>query len=376
MKIISYEYSDIDPADWTINKLELGKINLVVGDTASGKTRFLNTIFNLGMMVTGLRPLIGSCKWNITFEHLGVGYQWKIQTTIRSDNRVVIAEEKLDKLNGKSFQSLLKRTKSSFSFLSKPIKAKLPIDLLSVTILKEEPLIRPIIEAFSLILRREFHKDALQVVLPVTSGRPKFFDKAPKSANEIGNMGLPLNPKLALLYRYFPNVYKQICDHYLSIFNFISSVDIKDIKEIRKGFNPPGPTPVFCVKERNVRKWLSIDELSTGMQKVILILTDVYTLPDGSIYMIDEYENSLGISSIDFFPPFLTDFERDIQFIFTSHHPYLINNVPVQNWLVFRRDGSIVQARFGTENIEAYGESKQTRFLNLVNDPFYSGDLD
>lgn len=376
MKIISYEYSDIAPADWTINKMELGKINLVVGDTASGKTRFLNTIFNLGMMVTGLRPLIGSCKWDIIFEHLGVDYQWKIQTTRRSDNRVVIAEEKLDQFKGSSFRSLLKRTKSSFSFQSKPLKAKLPTDILSATILKEEPLIRPIIEAFSFILRRNFQSDALKVVSPVTISQPRFLDKAPRSPNESSNVGLPLNPKLALLYRYFPIVYKQICDHYLSIFPFISSVDIKDIKDIRRGFNPPGPTPVFCVKERNVRKWLSIDELSTGMQKVILILTDVYTLPDGSIYMIDEYENSLGISSIDFFPPFLTDFERDIQYIFTSHHPYLINNIPVQNWLVFHREGSNVQVRYGTENIEAYGESKQTRFLKLLNDPFYSGDID
>ncbi len=103
MKIISYEYSDINPADWTINKIELGKINLVVGDTASGKTRFLNTIFNLGRMVTGTSPLLGSCKWDILFEHRGVDYQWKIQTTKRSDNRVVIAEERLSQSKGRFF---------------------------------------------------------------------------------------------------------------------------------------------------------------------------------------------------------------------------------------------------------------------------------
>ncbi len=112
------------------------------------------------------------------------------------------------------------------------------------------------------------------------------------------------------------------------------------------------------------------------MQKVLLILTDIYTLPNGSIYLIDEYENSLGVSAIDFFPSFLTDLERDIQFIITSHHPYLINNIPVQNWLVFHRDGSQVQVRYGEENIKAYGESKQTRFLKLLNDPFYSRDID
>jgi len=376
MKIITYEYSEIKPADWSINKIKLGQINLVVGDTASGKTRFLNTIFNLGRMVTGTSPLLGSCKWDIVFEHLGVNYQWKIQTARRSDNRVVIAEENLSQSKGGSFQSLLKRTKSSFSFQSKPLKAKLPTDTLSAAILKEEPSVMPIIEAFSLILRRNFFSDALNVVMPVTITQPKFFDKAPKSPNEISNMNLFLNPKLALLHRYFPIVYKQICDNFSSIFTFVSSIGIKDIQEIRKGFNPPGPTPVLCIKERNVRQWLSIDQLSTGMQKVMLILTDVYTMPDGSIYLIDEYENSLGVSAIDFFPPFLIELERDIQFIITSHHPYLINNIPVQNWLVFHRDGSQVQIRYGTENVEAYGESKQTRFLKLINDPFYSGNID
>ncbi len=40
------------------------------------------------------------------------------------------------------------------------------------------------------------------------------------------------------------------------------------------------------------------------MQKVLLILTDVFILPEGGVYIIDEYENSLGLNAIDFLARF------------------------------------------------------------------------
>jgi hypothetical protein len=49
------------------------------------------------------------------------------------------------------------------------------------------------------------------------------------------------------------------------------------------------------------------------------------------------------------------------------------NNIPVQNWLVFHRQGTRVKIQYGKDNIDAYGVSKQKRFIQLINDPFYKG---
>ena len=88
--------------------------------------------------------------------------------------------------------------------------------------------------------------------------------------------------------------------------------------------------------------------------------------------MIDEYENSLGINAINFFPDFVMEFQHDIQVIMTSHHPYIINEFPSENWYVFHREGAEVEIRYGDQISEKYGRSKQKRFIQLVNDRFYN----
>ena len=108
------------------------------------------------------------------------------------------------------------------------------------------------------------------------------------------------------------------------------------------------------------------------MQKVLLIIADIITLPKGSIYIIDEYENSLGINAIDFLPEFLDAHGTDIQFLITTHHPYLINSMPMKKWRVFHRNGSRVSIKDGAEFEEKYGKSKQKAFVQLINDPFYT----
>ncbi|NQT26088.1 ATP-binding protein [candidate division KSB1 bacterium] len=115
----------------------------------------------------------------------------------------------------------------------------------------------------------------------------------------------------------------------------------------------------------------SLNNLSSGMQKTLLILTDVHTLPPGSIYLIDEYENSLGVNSVNFFPNLLLEEDFKIQFLITSHHPYIINKIPIKNWYVFHRKGTEVKIIYGEKLITRYGKSKQQTYIKLLNDPFF-----
>lgn len=112
--------------------------------------------------------------------------------------------------------------------------------------------------------------------------------------------------------------------------------------------------------------------ISSGMKKVLLILTDLHILPEGGVYIIDEYENSLGLGAIDFFPQFILTFEKDVQFIVTSHHPYLINEIPPSSWYVFHRKGQHVSIRHGEELAAHFSKSKQQAFIQLINDPLFT----
>jgi hypothetical protein len=240
-------------------------------------------------------------------------------------------------------------------------------------LLKEDDSISPIYNGFSMIIRRNFFKkdDGLTgYYIPVDSNLQKAF-KQQKDDPQVWIINLPVSARLYYLKKYRYETYEKVCNYFKAVFPFISDIEIKDIKEINPSLRTFEHTPVFCIRERNVNTNIPYNELSSGMQKVLLILTDVFTMPIGSVYLIDEYENSLGINAIDFFPSVLDEVGNDYQFIITSHHPYLINNISSDNWYVFHREGSSVQIKYGEENRRKYGKSKLESFTQLINDPFF-----
>jgi predicted ATPase len=66
-------------------------------------------------------------------------------------------------------------------------------------------------------------------------------------------------------------------------------------------------------------------------------------------YMIDEYENSLGVNVIDLLPSFLAECGGARQVIITTHHPLLINAIPVTGWFIFHRKGLNIRVTHGDE---------------------------
>lgn len=369
MKILTYRYWQTGTQKWEISEVELQKVNLLVGDSASGKTRFLNTLFNLGSIASGSKNLGSGC-WKITFEHKGVNYRWEIESDKDDDGVHFVNSEILIK-KGESGreQKIVVRDKDSFKFLGKKIP-KLKKTQVSISLLEEEDEIKPLRKGFGNILRRNFSSNALDNTTRVEL-IPGFLLDENMDLEKLYHLDTSINLKLYYLSKKYPEIYKSICDQYLSIFSFIKRCDMKNLKEFSSQAPKTGLVPVFSIKERNIESWIPLDQLSSGMKKVLLILTDSHIAPDGSIYLIDEYENSLGINPINFFPSFLDDLAKDIQYLITSHHPYIINNIPVENWLIFHRKGPNVKIRYGEENLKRFSKSKQQKFIQLVNDPFY-----
>ena len=371
MRILTYKYNDVDQIGWNFSKVEFTKVNLLVGDTATGKTRLLNTIFNLGRFVASNEFKNGS--WDITFKHNNVTYRWILETERTKDSEVAIIQDSIWKVEEEKEISIVKRNKTSFKFNDKEIP-KLSLKENSVWLLREEELIKPIYEGFSNIMQRRFFGDELINISGYQTIPFNFIEKMKKERNlkTLFVAEFNLSVTLYFLSEYFKDIFNRICDIYKSIFPFITETKMLDLSDLKKNISVPGPMPAFCIKEKRVDKWIPIAELSSGMQKVLLMLTDIFVLPEGGIYLIDEYEHSLGINAINFFPSLILEFEKDIQFIVTSHHPYIINEIPVGNWYVFHRKGSQVTIKHGDELAERFGKSKQKAFIKLINDPFYT----
>ena len=74
LKSIAYSQFEGEKSEWKVSELVLGPITLLVGKNASGKTRLLNIIGNLGNLLAGdLKPAFRSGNYDVVFEHGRMG---------------------------------------------------------------------------------------------------------------------------------------------------------------------------------------------------------------------------------------------------------------------------------------------------------------
>jgi predicted ATPase len=119
------------------------------------------------------------------------------------------------------------------------------------------------------------------------------------------------------------------------------------------------------MKEKGVEKWIPQDEISSGMYRSLMQIGELYLCPEGSVLLMDEFENSLGVNCIDELTNDILDSEREIQFVLTSHHPYIINNIPYRNWKIVTRNGGSVSIK-NAADYKIGVSSKHDAFMQLL----------
>jgi predicted ATPase len=101
----------------------------------------------------------------------------------------------------------------------------------------------------------------------------------------------------------------------------------------------------------------------------------VSTAPAGSVIVIDEFENSLGINCMPELTDFILDKAIERQFILTSHHPYIIHNIPWNKWQIVSRHDSDVKVTYAPDIPELDTASSLDKFTQLINLPEYEGGI-
>lgn len=372
--ISTYYFKGHGEEQWEFEEITLSSINLFVGATGSGKTRFLNTLFNVSTFVAKGEPFRAG-YWKIAAQTDKHEYRWEYQGITNHGKDQIVSEclRRRPLNSSESLETLIDRTSENFLFCGNSLP-KLQSDKLSLTLLKEEKLIEPFYETFLRVQRRNFHDAGLNNALSLQLiGAEQIESIKSRGITALWEQQNALSAKLFLLKNHFPDLYQATIRCYKEIFPTLTDCNVVWSNEADVQLSTAIPVPIFLVQEKGVKGWMPLNELSSGMQKVLLILSDIISLPKGTIYIIDEYENSLGVNAIDFLPQFLVDYGERIQFLITTHHPYLINSIPVRSWRVFHREGSKVMIRNGAEFEEKYGKSKQQAFIQLINDPFYAG---
>lgn len=379
MRIRSFQFSDPHRSKFELELIQFNpRVNLLVGPSGVGKTRVLNMLFNIARMAI-TDGMITPGIWEIAFEHDGEEFLWEFDGSptdqFQDKSSVKINSETLWRgFERLSENILFERNGSVVKFGGQDVP-KVSESSSCISIYREEESVKKAFLGMSRIMRRSFFGDALQKSASVSAYPYQLLERLKGSKNnkieELFGYEANLNVMLFILHEYFPKIYSNILEQYQIVFpfveNFVIGVAAKSL---------PGAfamdAPLVMIKERGVDKGTPLHDISSGMLKVLLIITDVLCTPKDSIYMIDEYENSLGANAINFLPSFLAEFGVSRQFLITTHHPLLINELPIEDWLVFYRAGSHIAVTKGASLVEKYGKSKQEKFIQLLNDPLYS----
>jgi len=93
-----YKLSRIDEKTWEFSPITLGRINLLVGDSGTGKSRLLNTIVNFSRQVVSERINYDG-DWDLEFQVNKAVYKYKlvVKNSLRDiDQKEIVYEELTD----------------------------------------------------------------------------------------------------------------------------------------------------------------------------------------------------------------------------------------------------------------------------------------
>ncbi len=376
MKIKTLEYYDHDK-EWRLEPVEFSDLNLLVGISGAGKTKILEAILNLQKIANGEAVLSG-IEWEITFlAEENKQYLWKgeferkdelapifmYESGVNDDtNKAEILTESLF-LDG---TLVVERERNTIKFQGNTLP-KLSAFTSVIEIFKSEEIVRAAWDSFQQINFSVENIASKNQIYPVPFSL--LLGKYPTKENIIKS-GLREQIKLALIYKNVPEIFKDIRNKFMQVFPTVADVKIEPFSgKFPENFpSSISEFPFIYIKEKGVEPWISQGEMSSGMYRTLINIAELYLSPKGSLIIIDEFENSLGINCIDAVTEDLQDLasgERDLQFILTSHHPYIINNIPMNHWKIVSRKGGIVTVRSAKElNL---GKSKHQAYLQLIN---------
>lgn len=350
-------------------------LTLLVGTSGVGKTRILRAILALQRLTfgTSFPGGLSGIAWNIQCSAEGAQYVWTGELEKLPDNDGEIGTGRrpgwlphgrfLEERVIRDGVEILSRQGETIRF-QRNTTPRLSPTTSALALFQEESVIAPLYRGFRQITH-------LTVEAGLESGA-LMMDRHSLARNHPDLPSLlkrerSIFENLVALPFIDPALFKTIVSRFREIFPVIEDVRVK-------GGPASSPTNEYFelqIKERGIDTWIMQEYISSGMMRTLLHLAAISLSPDDSLILIDEFENSLGVNCINEVAQDLMSNRRRLQFIVTSHHPYIINHIPPQNWKIVTRENGTVKTLTAAE--VGIGRSRHEAFTQLINSPAYTG---
>ncbi|MEG4067036.1 AAA family ATPase [Microcoleus sp. Pol11C2] len=358
--------------EWRFEPIYFSNLALLVGVSGVGKTQILNAILNLQKIANGVS--LNGLAWDITFSTVNddlddVEYRWQGEFETKKNLPKILNEE--DETNQFRIvrehllmeeDIIIERTPNEIIFQGQKTPKLSPFQSV-VKILNQEDDISPAYYAF------------LYKIISNNSSSMDYYDmnytailNLPKSESvlmAIKETDVPLQIKLAFIFSHYSDLFNKIKRIFIQAFPQVEDLKIEPVQHEESSFIS---FPIQ-IKEKGVNDWIFQNNISSGMLKTLIHISELYLSPEGTVILIDEFENSLGINCIDVVTDLIVE-NRNIQFILTSHHPYIINNIGMEHWKIVTRKGGVVTV-IDAKDLNL-GKSRHQAFMQLINLEEYS----
>jgi AAA15 family ATPase/GTPase len=375
MKIKSFSFKN-NSQNWQIEEISFDNLNLLVGGSGVGKTSILKALYLICNVAQGKVSMLEDIEWSIKFSHLNQDYKWdlktsSIETTFSLEpKQSEISDEKLSKFEDDREIEILHRTSESSKLDGEKLH-KLKRTESAIPLLAEEASIKPLAYAFKRIIFTEMIQniglsiegDPLKHILFNPDLDVTHYYHAHQRAFKEAFVGIPTVIVAYYLQENLPAIFDEIRVAYTDIFSNVKDVRVSTSKELNDQYNL-----FFEIEEYGLEdRWIPQHRISSGMYLVLAYLIKIFSVPEDSVFIVDEFENGLGINCMPQLTDIILDKSPELQFILTSHHPYIINNIPWKTWQLVSRTNGTIKTRKAIDIPQLDTASRLDKFTQLLN---------
>jgi AAA15 family ATPase/GTPase len=378
MKIESIYHYD-SRTNVKIDTVSFNRFNVLVGISGAGKTSIIQALLAVVQILKGRSAV--SEEWLIKFSDCSSNLiEWSGRYSDESevdedgDEYAELLEEKVV-LNGKVLLSKSER-KITYDGVELPSLDK---NKSSIYLLREDLKLSEIHKALDSIIivdsNSKSYSDPRGIIAINTTldRRIKNEDEViKKSINKLSQKYNEMNCRDRI---YYAQIYdpKKFSD-----FEFCFSSIFPEVKKIKPQLISSLIAPGNTAENEFVLLYLELDDdvvvrqgdISSGMFKSMMILSELMFGSSQSSIIIDEVENSLGINCL---PDVLEELKMsDNQVIITTHHPRIINNIEPDYWKIVTRNNGVIVANDAAQF--ATSTSNHDKFIQLINSSIFKGE--
>lgn len=363
MKIQSIQYSQIHYGrKWSVSKIDLDSINLIVGKNASGKSSTIRVLRTLADLISGETTtdniLYNSAEYEVSFNENEDIFTYRLEY-----NKGVVVKELLRKKQ----TILIDRKGNSGQIFYHQLNQMLDFETESGSLAISR---KDIAQHPYLVGIQNWGKNLNHYVFSTAMGQ-----NVPLSENENANKRISLkNSKFVADMFSYGNDNKEYIKNVISDINTID-YNIENIS-INKLHHPVLPAKVIAVRENGLEGYTDQTEMSFGMFRALsLIIQLEYSIANNlsSCILIDDIGEGLDFNRSSKLIKLLIEKAKkfNIQLIMTTNDRFVMNAVDIKYWQIINRENGISVFYNIQNSKEAFDDFK---FIGLSNYEFFASD--